>query len=155
MNVICFLFVSLGSSIVQLHYSLGSRRACSEAGFSSQNGDRVRIVLSKSSVLLYAFCGQKDSMQRISIDKCFLFVFGSVCRVKRFHLGGKRFADDEEIETEVRKWLRQQSKDFYAVGFDALVKRYDKCINVAEGYVEKQIILPCQHIICSTFYIYL
>jgi hypothetical protein len=23
---------------------------------------------------------------------------------------GKRFADDEELETEVRKWLRQQSK---------------------------------------------
>jgi hypothetical protein len=35
---------------------------------------------------------------------------GSVCHVKRFHLGGKRFADDEEVETEVRKWLRQQSK---------------------------------------------
>jgi hypothetical protein len=26
------------------------------------------------------------------------------------HLGGKRFADDEELETEVWKWLRQQSK---------------------------------------------
>jgi hypothetical protein len=38
------------------------------------------------------------------------------------HLDGKRFADDEEFETEVRKWLRQQSKDFYAAGFDALVK---------------------------------
>jgi hypothetical protein len=23
------------------------------------------------------------------------------------HLGGKRFADDEKVETEVRKWLRQ------------------------------------------------
>jgi hypothetical protein len=30
---------------------------------------------------------------------------------------GRRFADDEEVETEVRKWLRQQSKDFYAAGF--------------------------------------
>jgi hypothetical protein len=28
-----------------------------------------------------------------------------------------------EVETEVRKWLRQQSKDFYAAGFDALVVR--------------------------------
>jgi hypothetical protein len=36
---------------------------------------------------------------------------------------GKRFADDEEVETEVWKWLRQQAKDFYAMGFDALVKR--------------------------------
>jgi histone-lysine N-methyltransferase SETMAR len=29
------------------------------------------------------------------------------------HLGGKRFTDDEEVETEVWKWPRQQSKDFY------------------------------------------
>jgi hypothetical protein len=36
---------------------------------------------------------------------------------------GKRFADDEEVEAEVRKWLRQQPKDFYAAGFDALVRR--------------------------------
>jgi hypothetical protein len=44
----------------------------------------------------------------------------------------KRFADDEEVETEVRKWLRQQSKNFYAAGLDALVKRWDKCINVGK-----------------------
>jgi histone-lysine N-methyltransferase SETMAR len=30
------------------------------------------------------------------------------------HLCGKRFADDEDVETLVQKWLRQQSKDFYA-----------------------------------------
>jgi hypothetical protein len=39
------------------------------------------------------------------------------------HLGDKRFADDGVVETELRKWLRQQLKDFYAAGFDALVKR--------------------------------
>jgi hypothetical protein len=38
---------------------------------------------------------------------------------------GRRFADDEEVETKVRKWLRQQSKD-YGAGFDALAKRWDK-----------------------------
>jgi histone-lysine N-methyltransferase SETMAR len=38
------------------------------------------------------------------------------------HLSGKYFVDDEEAETVVWKWLRQQSKDFNAVGFDALVK---------------------------------
>jgi hypothetical protein len=52
-------------------------------------------------------------------------------------LGGKSFADDEEVITEVRKWLRQQSKYVYAAGFDALVKGWDKCINVGGGYVEK------------------
>jgi hypothetical protein len=37
----------------------------------------------------------------------------------------------------VRKWLRKQSKDFYVAGLDALIKRWDKCINVGGGYVEK------------------
>jgi nitrate reductase assembly molybdenum cofactor insertion protein NarJ len=50
---------------------------------------------------------------------------------------GKLFADDEEVHTEVRKCLRKQSKNSYAVGFDVLVKRWDKCINVGGGYVEK------------------
>jgi hypothetical protein len=41
MDVIGFVRVSLGSSTVQLHNSLGSRCACActEAGFGSQNGD--------------------------------------------------------------------------------------------------------------------
>jgi hypothetical protein len=43
--------------------------------------------------------------------KYFLFTEGSVCRVKQFTIGGekrgKRFADDEEVEMELRKWLRQ------------------------------------------------
>jgi hypothetical protein len=43
MDVISFLCVSLSSSIVQHHNSPGIRRACacSQAGFSSQNGDRA------------------------------------------------------------------------------------------------------------------
>jgi hypothetical protein len=76
-------------------------------------------------------------MKMIFIKICFLFAVGSVCRARQFSLGGKCFADDEKVETEVRKWLRQQSKYFYAAGFDALVKRRDKCINVGGGYVEK------------------
>jgi hypothetical protein len=58
-------------------------------------------------------------------------MLGSVRIVKRFHLGGKHFADNEEV----RKWLWQQSKDLYAVDFDALVKRWDKFISVGGGYV--------------------
>jgi hypothetical protein len=37
----------------------------------------------------------------------------------------------------VWKWLRQQSKDFSAAGFDALIEQWDKCINVGGGFVEK------------------
>jgi hypothetical protein len=43
MDVIGFLFVTLGSSTFQLDESVCSRRACacSEASFSNQNGDRA------------------------------------------------------------------------------------------------------------------
>jgi hypothetical protein len=47
-----------------------------------------------------------------------LYLFGLL----RKHLGGRRFADDEEVEMELQKWLRQQSKDLYCVGFDSLLK---------------------------------
>jgi hypothetical protein len=66
-------------------------------------------------------------MQRMFIKKYFLFTVGSVCRVKRYTTGSRNVAsfadDDEKVKTEMWKWLRQQSKDFYAAGSDALVKR--------------------------------
>jgi hypothetical protein len=65
---------------------------------------------------------------------------------------GRLLGDDEEVETEIWKWLRQQSKDFYAVGFDALVKRWDKCIKVGGGYVEKKSFFsPSSIITCDLF----
>jgi hypothetical protein len=73
------------------------------------------------------------------MNKDMFSVYGGKCLSRKggSQLGGKRFADDEEVETEVRKWLRRQSKYFCAAGFDALVKRWDKCISVGRGYVEK------------------
>jgi hypothetical protein len=94
-------------------------------------------------------------MQRLFVKKCFLFTVGSVCSVKQFSLRGKRFADKGEVETEVRKWLIQLSKDFYAASFDALVKRWDKCINAGGEYVEKLMFFPGSNITCFTFYIHL
>jgi hypothetical protein len=80
-------------------------------------------------------------MQRIFTKKLFLFMvvprdFHLFCLLKN-HLGDKYFADDKAAETEVRKWLRRQSKGFYAVSFNVMVKRQDKYINVGGGYVEK------------------
>jgi hypothetical protein len=43
------------------------------------------------------------------------------------------FADDEEVGPEARKRLRQQSKDFCAAGFDALVKRGTSVSVLVEG----------------------
>jgi hypothetical protein len=47
-----------------------------------------------------------------------LLVYGGKClsrkavnnRVEKTHLGDKCFAHDEEVETEVQKWLRQLLK---------------------------------------------
>jgi hypothetical protein len=53
---------------------------------------------------------------------------GKCLSLKEVH---PRSADNEKVETELGKWLRQQSKGFfYAAGFDALVKQWDKCINI-------------------------
>jgi hypothetical protein len=100
-------------------------------------GPYLRSVLLKNSVLLCVFGGEKDLIQSVFIKKYLLFAVRRACRVKRFSLIGKRFSHDEDVQTEVRKWLRQQSKDFFASGIDAVVKQWDKCISGGGGYVEK------------------
>jgi hypothetical protein len=94
-------------------------------------------VLLKSSVMLFVFLWAKELNPKDFHENIFLFAVGGVCRVKQFTTGWKSFADDEEIEREVRKWLRQESKDFYVANFYAMVKRLDKCINVDGGYIGK------------------
>jgi hypothetical protein len=88
---ISFQCVSLGSSTVQLHDSLVSRPtcACSEPGFSSQNATVLEDCTTEEQCSVVLFGGQKDSVQRIYIKKCFLFAVGSVCRLKRFTPGSR------------------------------------------------------------------
>jgi hypothetical protein len=80
-------------------------------------------------------------MQRIFIRKCILLTVGSVCGAKRFIIDSRNSLKDirksQMTPDQIRKWLRQQSKVFCAAGFEAVVKRWDKCINVGGGYVEK------------------
>jgi hypothetical protein len=59
---------------------------------------------------------------------------GNVCRVKRFHLRGKRFVADEEVETRGAEVAETTVK---RLCFDALVKRWEMCISVGGGHVEK------------------
>jgi hypothetical protein len=54
--------------------------------------------------------------------------------IEPFSEGRSKVADDARPGA---KWLRQQPKDFIAAGFYALIKRWDKCIEVGGGYVEK------------------
>jgi hypothetical protein len=97
-HVAGFLCVSLCSSTIQLHNSLRSRCACictcSEAGFSSQNGDHAWGVCYWRAAFCVLFCWQKDSMQGTFIKKCFLFMVESVCHLKRFTAGSRNYLKD-------------------------------------------------------------
>jgi hypothetical protein len=55
----------------------------------------------------------------------------------KHHLSAEHFPDDEAVEREVTTWFQQQPKEFYAVGFQGLVKRWDKCLNVQGDYVDE------------------
>jgi hypothetical protein len=151
MDVIGFLYVSLGSSKIQLHGSIGSRRAwaCSEGGFSSQNGNSAWGVYYRRAAFCCAFLWAKG-LNTKDIHKEMFPVYGGKCLSRK--LGGKRFVDDVEVETKVRKWLRQQSKDFYAAGFKTMGQVYQcwwrTCREINVSF------FPGSNITCFTFYIH-
>jgi hypothetical protein len=132
------------SSTAQLHDSLGTRRACacSGAGLSSRNGDSAWGVCYGRAAFCCAFFLWEKGLNAKYIHREMFPVYGWKCLsrkavhnwVEKFSQGRSKLAGDE---TEVRKWLRQQSKDFYATGFDSLVKRRDMCISGSGGYVKK------------------
>jgi hypothetical protein len=80
-------------------------------------------------------------MQRIFINKCFLFTMGSVYRVKRFTTGSRKsrgrskVADDARPSAEVAETTVE---GLLCCGFRHAGKRRDKCIcGGGGGYVEK------------------
>jgi len=52
-------------------------------------------------------------------------------------LGGRYFSTDDEVKQAVLGWFSHNDKSFHAEASQALVKCWDKCINVAGEYVEK------------------
>lgn len=56
--------------------------------------------------------------------------------VKEF-LGGQHFSTDDKVKQAVLGWFSRTDISFYAEAFQASVKRWDKCINVAREYVKK------------------
>jgi hypothetical protein len=55
----------------------------------------------------------------------------------KHNLSAEHFPDAKATEREVTARIRQQPKEFYAAGFQGLVKGWDKCLNVQGDYVEK------------------
>jgi hypothetical protein len=120
MDAVVFLCVSLDtcSSIVQLPDSLNKRHACScsEAGFSSQNGDRAGGVYHRGATFSCAYLlWAKNSIQRIFINKYFMFTMGSVYRVKRFTTGSRNVANISLMTKRLQRrrlsrWKKSQKR---------------------------------------------
>jgi hypothetical protein len=91
------------------------------------------------------FLWVKGLNERIFIKKRFLFMVGSVCHTRRFTTGLRNSLKDvqkpqmmsHQVALLRLQQKQPQSKDFNAVGFDALVNRWEKSINVGGGSIEK------------------
>jgi hypothetical protein len=52
-------------------------------------------------------------------------------------IGGKKFEDDEEVISEVKRWLRKRPAKWYREGIHAVTSRWHKAIDSEGDYVEK------------------
>jgi hypothetical protein len=104
------------------------------------------ITEEQRSVVHFLFCGKKDTMQMIFIEKCIMFKVKNVCCVKRFTTGWQSF----EVETEVRKRLRKQFKKLICCGFQdtgqAMVQVYHCWWRICQEIY----VFPSSNITCLT-----
>jgi hypothetical protein len=100
MDVTSFLFVSLGSSTVQLHNSLCSRRACkfSEASFNSQNADRTLGIYHRRAAFSCAFFLWGKGLNAKDIDK------------EKFPVGGGKCLSNKAVHNWIEKCSPGRSK---------------------------------------------
>jgi hypothetical protein len=98
------------------------------------------ITKEQRSVVIFFL--QAKGFNAKDIHKDMLPVYSGKClSYKPIHNWVQKFTQGRsKVPDDVRpgaKWLRHLSKNFYVVGFDTLVKQWDKCISVGGRYVEK------------------
>jgi hypothetical protein len=112
-DILSYLLVSVGSSTFQLHDSLGSRRACLEAGFSSSIGDRVWGAYYRKAALCCAFFELEKRLNAKDIHKvifrvhCGKFLSRKAVHnwVEKFSQGRSNVADDARPGAELAKTI--------------------------------------------------
>ncbi|GFO42058.1 transposase [Plakobranchus ocellatus] len=53
------------------------------------------------------------------------------------HLGGMAFETEDDLISELRNWFENLDVDFFRVGINSLLSRWQKCIDLHGDYVEK------------------
>jgi hypothetical protein len=118
-------------------------------GFSSQNGDRAWGVYYRRAVFSCVFLAGKKGLNTKDIHKEMFPVYGGKCLSRK---AVHNCAANVSLMTKKLKRRCGSGWQFYAAGFDALVKRWGRCINGGEGYAKK-CSFPGSNITCSLFYI--
>ena len=91
----------------------------------------------------------EKNMEEKDIHKEMLPMYGEHCPsrqaihncVQKFSEGRTNIEDEHRagwpVEIATPETFRQQPKEFYASGFQGLVKQWEKCLNLYGDYVEK------------------
>ncbi|GFN84175.1 histone-lysine N-methyltransferase SETMAR [Plakobranchus ocellatus] len=53
------------------------------------------------------------------------------------HLGGMAFETKDDLISELRNWFDKVDVDFFRVGINSLLSRWQKCIDLHGDYVDK------------------
>ncbi|GFO44209.1 histone-lysine N-methyltransferase SETMAR [Plakobranchus ocellatus] len=53
------------------------------------------------------------------------------------HLGGMAFETEDDLISELRNWFDNLDVDFFRVGINSLLSRWQNCIDLHGDYVEK------------------
>jgi hypothetical protein len=129
MDVIGFLCVSLGSSTVQLHDSLGFRHACacSEAGFSSQY-DRPWGVYYWEQCFIVRYLWAKWLNAEGITKEVFPLYVGKGSSLKVVHDCAAIVSLMKRLKRKSGNGWDNSQKDFYAVWFDVRAMLWDECV---------------------------
>ncbi|GFO34491.1 histone-lysine N-methyltransferase SETMAR [Plakobranchus ocellatus] len=60
-----------------------------------------------------------------------------LCGPLKRHLGGMAFETEDDLISELRNWFDNLDVDFFRVGINSLLSRWQKCIDLHGDYVEK------------------
>jgi hypothetical protein len=52
-------------------------------------------------------------------------------------MGSQRFNSNEELVEGIKMWLSSRVADFFDMGMQKLIPRYDRCLSSSTDYVEK------------------
>ena len=92
--------------------------------------ERVPLLVSrKEQRAAIRFFGPEALVRPKFTTKCSKYMVTSALIYRRLKVGAANFL--------VHQWIEQQPSSFFAAGIEKLVPRWDKCLNVLGGYVEK------------------